>query len=226
MDIAKLDELSSQLNVICHEEMLVELEKNKNFELLNNEKITPTFLKLLRHSKCEGKLSDIKKEDGSDFESDLAREEFITSYFKKVYSLKENVQQEVTGCIENFLGPELLNSPIVLNSKLTEQEKASVDNDLSLEELDQSIKQGNNSASGMDGINNKFLKRFWNRIRTPLHRYASTSFRNGTLTHSFKTASIRLIPKKGDISQLKNWRPISLLSCAYKTLSRALNNKF
>jgi hypothetical protein len=180
---------------------------------------------MLKHSKSEGKLSDIKKDDGTDFSSSSDREEYITTYFENVYSLKDNVQQEVGGCIENFLGPEVLNNPIIQNSKLTELEKNSLEGDLSLEELDQSIKQGNNSAAGMDGINNKFLKRFWHHIRTPLHRYALTAFRKGSLTHSFKTASIRLIPKKGDISKLKNWRPISLLSCAYKTLSRALNTK-
>jgi hypothetical protein len=45
------------------------------------------------------------------------------------------------------------------------------------------------------------------------------------LSHSFKTASIKLIPKKGDTTKIKNWRPISLLSCLYKVLSRALNNR-
>jgi hypothetical protein len=45
------------------------------------------------------------------------------------------------------------------------------------------------------------------------------------LNPSFRTASIKLIPKKGDTTRLKNWRPISLLSCLYKVTSRALNNR-
>jgi hypothetical protein len=36
---------------------------------------------------------------------------------------------------------------------------------------------------------------------------------------------IKLIPKKGDTTKLKNWRPISLLNCMYKILSRAANNR-
>jgi hypothetical protein len=43
------------------------------------------------------------------------------------------------------------------------------------------------------------------------------------LTEVFRGATVKLIPKKGDLSQLKNWRPISLLSNVYKVLSRALN---
>jgi Reverse transcriptase (RNA-dependent DNA polymerase) len=50
-------------------------------------------------------------------------------------------------------------------------------------------------------------------------------FQEKTLTDNFRCASIRLIPKKGDCSQIKNWRPISLLNCFYKVISRAVNNR-
>jgi hypothetical protein len=42
------------------------------------------------------------------------------------------------------------------------------------------------------------------------------------LTENFRCAKIRLIPKKGDPSLLKNWRPISLLNCFYKLISRVI----
>jgi len=45
----------------------------------------------------------------------------------------------------------------------------------------------------------------------------------GSLPDTFRTAIIWLIPKKGDTKLLKNWRPISLLSCYYKIISKALN---
>jgi hypothetical protein len=36
---------------------------------------------------------------------------------------------------------------------------------------------------------------------------------------------MKLIPKKGNSSDIKKWRPISLLSCLYKIISRAINNR-
>ena len=93
------------------------------------------------------------------------------------------------------------------------------------EELDESAHQGNRSASGMDGLSNCFIKKYWHYLRTPLYKYANYCLENKALSHSFSTASIKLIPKKGDTTKIKNWRPISLLSCLYKVLSRALNNR-
>jgi len=78
----------------------------------------------------------------------------------------------------------------------------------------------------MDGLSNCFIKNFWHFLRVPVHRYATFCIANGALTHTFRTAKIRIIPKKGDTTKIGNWRPISLLSCLYKVISRALNNRF
>jgi hypothetical protein len=81
------------------------------------------------------------------------------------------------------------------------------------------------SAPGTDGISNKLLQRYWPYFRVGIHKYALRCFETGRLTDVFRGATVKLIPNKGDLSQLKNWRPISLLSNVYKILSRALNNR-
>jgi Reverse transcriptase (RNA-dependent DNA polymerase) len=59
----------------------------------------------------------------------------------------------------------------------------------------------------------------------PLFKCCVSCLNDGTLIKTFSLAQIKLIPKKGDTSKLKNWRPISLLSNFYKLLSRAINNR-
>jgi hypothetical protein len=39
------------------------------------------------------------------------------------------------------------------------------------------------------------------------------------------SAIIKLIPKKGDLSKVKNWRPISLLNCSFKIIAKAVDNR-
>jgi hypothetical protein len=107
-------------------------------------------------------------------------------------------------CIEEFLGPEICNNPIVTGSKIPPDLRDSFEIPLSIIELDESASQGNRSASGMDGISNCFIKKFWPLLRTPLHRGITHCLPNKKLNPSFRTASIKLIPKKGDTTKLKN----------------------
>jgi hypothetical protein len=79
------------------------------------------------------------------------------------------------------------------------------------------------SAGGLDGIPTIFLKKFWPFIRIPLYKYSRHVFETGNLTQSFNSAGIRLIPKKGDTTKIKNWRPISLLNNIFKIISKALD---
>jgi hypothetical protein len=131
---------------------------------------------------------------------------------------------DYSNCIEEFLGVEILNSPVVANSRITVQEREILDRPLSIQELDESLQNCNlRSAPGADGFSNKLIKKCWKYLRLPLFNYSNHCFVSGILTPNFRSASIKLIPKKGDITQLKNWRPISLLSNMYKILSRAIN---
>jgi hypothetical protein len=67
-------------------------------------------------------------------------------------------------------------------------------------------KLNENSAGGLD-----------------VHMYAGHAFRTGRLTQSFNSAGIRLIPKKGDVTHIKNWRPISLLNSIFKIICKAID---
>ncbi len=121
------------------------------------------------------------------------------------------------------MGGEILLQPVVASAKLNNDERNELDSPLTLEELTQSINESNlKSAPGSNGISNKFIKTYWEFFKRPLLNYANYAFETGRLTNSFRTADIKMIPKKGgDLSKIKNWRPISLLNCFYKCISRA-----
>jgi hypothetical protein len=66
-------ELENTLNRIQDRKMRSKLENSKNFEIFNNEKITPNFLNLAKGMKSEASLLDLKREDGSDFPNEDER---------------------------------------------------------------------------------------------------------------------------------------------------------
>ena len=203
-----------------------EFEKLKYYDLLNSEKITPSFLKILRGGGTSSKLSDILGPDGNNFASEADRTDYIVDFLKTIYTKPSTEADNLSGCIEQFLGPHILNHPLVKNSILTRTEKNKLDESFKIGELDNAIKNANlNSAAGIDGLSTRFIAKFWNFFYKPLFNYANCCFRKGKLTDTFKSATIRLIPQKGDVTNIKNWHPISLLSNLYKVLSRAINNR-
>jgi Reverse transcriptase (RNA-dependent DNA polymerase) len=161
---------------------------------------------------------------GTEFPTGTERETYVTNFYSDLYKTRSNgVLPE--NCIEEFLGTAG-DHEAVINSKLSNDEKAELDSELSINELDEAVKQIKmNSSPGIDGISNKFIKKFWEFFRTPLYNYTQTCLNKGTLTETFRVAKVRLIPKKGDIKKISNWRPISLLNCFYKLVSRVITNR-
>ena len=84
----------------------------------------------------------------------------------------------------------------------------------------------NGKSPGIDGLPIEFCKSFYELIKTDLlHLYNSILFQNEDLTPSMTKAIINLIPKNSEKEYLKNWRPISLLCCDYKMLTKILSNR-
>ena len=110
--------------------------------------------------------------------------------------------------------------------QLSLDEKAALDCELTLEELKAAVNQmATGKAPGIDGLSTDFYKHFWNTIGPDLHEVFMEGSRIGFLPVSCQRAALSLLPKKGDLALLKNWRPVSLLCTDYKVLSRALSNR-
>jgi exonuclease III len=206
------------------------IQERKIFEHLHHERPSPLYLNLIKKSNSDS-LSRIVRDDGSEFQSNIEREEYIVKYYENVYDKERNknsrnFQGQYEGCIQNFLGHYVTNHPLVQGSILNQQERDLLDRPLTIQELDESLEKCNKkSAPGMDGFSNLLIQKCWKYLRLPLLNYATHCFEVGELTPNFKNACIRLIPKKGETNLLKNWRPISLLSNMYKVISRAINSR-
>ncbi len=221
-EICELEQKLREINEIKINSIL---EKNSNFDTIHSERITPFFLKMAKGYQHESSMSDICNYEGEPFATPIDQKNFIRTHFANSYKKPHTEPDNLQGCIEQFLGDEILRHPLVQNLKLNDNERIRLEQGISREELDLALDGANSSsAAGIDGISTKFIKRYWDIFRVPLFKYARTVFEKGNLTRTFKTAIIKLIPKKGIATDVRKWRPISLLSCMYKILSRAVNN--
>ena len=84
---------------------------------------------------------------------------------------------------------------------------------------------GKDKTPGLDGLSGEFYQTFWPILKNDLFSVLNHSFLTGSLPRSFGRAVITLLPKKGDLADIANWRPVSLLNNDYKILARLLANR-
>ncbi len=110
--------------------------------------------------------------------------------------------------------------------QLSLEEKAALDCELTLEKLTVAVNRlASGRAPGIDGLSADFFKHFWSILGPDFHAVLLECFRTGSLPVSCQRAVLSLLPKKGDLALLKNWRPVALLCTDYKVLSSALSNR-
>ncbi|KAI4876819.1 hypothetical protein NFI96_007221, partial [Prochilodus magdalenae] len=107
--------------------------------------------------------------------------------------------------------------------RVPEQLNAELERPLGEQELHaalQSMEGG--TAPGIDGLPVEFYKAFWAELSADLLAVLNEAVAEGSLPLSCRRAVVTLLPKKGDLQNIKNWRPVSLLCTDLKVFSKAL----
>ena len=134
----------------------------------------------------------------------------LCNFYEQLYTSQNPDQGEISKYISNTN----------ISSKLTEHEKQICEDIPTLKECEEAIKSmKNNKSPGNDGIPVEFYKLFWNDIKSYFYKSLLKSFEIEELCTTQKLSLISLIHKKGDKSNIKNYRPISLTNCDYKILA-------
>ncbi|CAM2096783.1 unnamed protein product [Caretta caretta] len=94
---------------------------------------------------------------------------------------------------------------------------------LSLAEFSEALnRMPTNKSPGMDGLTVEFYRVFWEVLGPDLVNVWAESLQSGVLPLSCRQAMLALLPKEGDLRDLRNWHPISLLSTNYKIIAKAI----
>ena len=80
-----------------------------------------------------------------------------------------------------------------------------------------------NKSPGEDGFTKEFYQTFFDLLCKDLLNSYIEAFQQGSLSISQRRGTITLIPKEEfNLTDLKNWRPITLLNIDYKIISKVL----
>ena len=194
--------------------------KMKWFE--QGEKPTKYFFNLEKNNYEKKLIREVELENGEIISDPVQVNKEIEVFYQNMYTSKINGNNNTSAYehnqkIDGFT--ERLNIP-----QLKEDEQESLEKDLTLEELKDALASfADNKFPGEDGFTKEFYQTFFDLIGKDLLNSYNDSFQKGSLSISQKRGTITLIPK-GDVNltDLKNWRPISLLNVDYKLLSKVL----
>ncbi|TWW59346.1 Transposon TX1 uncharacterized 149 kDa protein ORF 2 [Takifugu flavidus] len=153
----------------------------------------------------------LRADDSSDITNTARIRRHATCFYKELFK---------SYAVEN---PGLETEFLTDLSQVGESSNTLLSADLTLEELYVALMSlANGKAPGIDGIPVEFYKAFWSVVGKDMLEVFLESWRTGLLPRSCRRAIITLLPKKGDLQDLKNWRPVFLLCGDYKILSKAL----
>ena len=119
--------------------------------------------------------------------------------------------------LNEFLGP--------LN-RLSDEAKRELERPLEFQELADVIKElPNNKAPGTDGLLYEFYKVGFHLIGDELFSVYKDILGRCRLTFSMNRGATRLVPKVSVTPKIDQLRPITLLQCDYKILTKILTNR-
>ena len=158
-------------------------------------------------------MSSLKLPDGRVTTDPKEMRGHAVTFYSNLYGAEECDQGSVAELLEGL-------------PQLSPEEKDLLDRELSLEELTEAVGQMTaGRAPGLDGLTADFYKHFWNLVGQDLLSVLTECLERGEMPTSCRRAVLSLLPKKGDLALLANWRPVALLCTDYKILSRVLSNR-
>lgn len=93
-----------------------------------------------------------------------------------------------------------------------------------MSEIEQAVRScGSDKAPGPDGFTFKFIKVYWDRIKDDIMAFVKYFEQSGKINTGCNSSFISLIPKCRDPLTLKDYRPVNLIGCMYKILSKVLS---
>lgn len=202
-----------QVRLLCSREAMI---KSRVRWVGEGERPTKYFLNLQKKDFEDRCVSRMITEDGellTSFEEIL---EYKKQFFTDQFSKKDNVASAED---VNFFSGE--------GFTLGEEDKELLNRDISIEELELSLKSMKKGKTpGSDGIPPELYLRFWHILGIHLLEGLQDSLQRGILSPNQRRSVITMIPKKGkDKRFIRSWRPISVLNADYKVFSKLLSKR-
>lgn len=214
-DVQKIKEIQEELKEIEENKYKGAMLRSKAKYLVEGEKCTKFFFDLERKKGRSEMIKGIKKGNGEIIETSGEILNETREYFEKLFSAEGVKEEEKKELME------------LIKTKVGEEEKEECDRSISKEEIEKAINELNKRKSpGIDGLGSEFYVTFKDIITNVLMDVYKEIFEKGEMMLRMGMGLMKLIyKKKGEKTELKNYRPITMLNTDLKILAKILANR-
>ena len=207
--------LKDRIDQFYHDELKAAQIRSKCDKLTHNESPSSNFLRVEASKAKHMVVKELKSGTGNLTKNTNENLICTEKFYGDLYKFENVDNQYVEYFTENL--PQV-------PTNLSEM----CDMSLEIVEIEKSMKSMKNGKSpGSDGIPIEFYKFFWDEIGSTFCNIIKDEFEeNHQLNSSQRIGIIRLISKTGkNETDLKNYRPISLLNTDYKIIAKCIANR-
>ena len=214
VDQRACDSLKAELREVYERRARGYLMRTRHDFLEKDETCSAAFFSSVRAAKVKHVLTGIRDEQGRVVTGVEEMVQVATRHYRSFF-----VEREV-----DVGGGEVMLD--FLTRRVPTDIAEAMEAPLTLEELESALRRmGRRKVPGIDGLPAEFYLKFWGTLGPVVLEVLSEVLRTGVLGGSLAKGVISLLFKKGDSSDLRNWRPLTMLCVDYKLLAKVLADR-
>uniref|UniRef100_A0A2N9GAG5 Reverse transcriptase domain-containing protein n=1 Tax=Fagus sylvatica TaxID=28930 RepID=A0A2N9GAG5_FAGSY len=203
-------QLRTEWDSLAHLDEISWQQKSRVLWLREGDNNTKFFHKMTNSNRRRNRVQVIEVEGRLyDVEADI-REQMVL-FYNNLYQESEVWRPDVDGMPFATIGEA---DSRLLERTFDKEEVCGVLRDL----------QGD-KAPGPDGFTMAFFQHCWQVLQDDIMRFFEEFYEQGQFEKSLNATFIALIPKKPNVVNIKDFRPISLIGSIYKLLAKVLANR-
>ena len=209
-------EKQNELNILYCERVIGDQIRSKSEMIDDSAYNTKLYKSLEKAKQMKNSIECLKNTKGTESTNQNEIMEILTNFYRDLYTSKNIKTENINDLLQS----------IDIEKKVSQNDKKNLDQAPSIQEVREAIDAiKENKSPGIDGLPIEFYKTFWQLLENPYMEMIKESIKRNIRPFTTRTAILSILHKKGDKTNLKNYRPISLNNTDYKIITQVYSRR-